>query len=629
MLKTWILNLKQLTTLLPKRDLVAWSAAALLPFIILVFLPSLTLPVERAILDFKTVVDQHFINTEKLDDVVILGIDSQSLEKAPHKWPWPAFYWAEVLRKLDEKYQPKVMLIDIYFQDEQRNTESLKLLSQEMQRNGKTGLVGIFEESTGLAGKEIKTYPPLKILREKAAFWGISQQPIDSDGNMRTFTLADVRLNKKHVSYELLKHLSGFTLPVLPAQKTSSAIFRFKSRDNSAMTLSLIDVLDNDTPAQLLLGKCFIIGPNAPILHDYHKTAVGVLSGPTLVFNSIATLHSGSFQVIYTSLWLQLFMVCLGVICALFCFSDFFQANLTAVIITGGCLFTAIFAASLLLNFQIPAGAAMLSFSIFSIINLLTFRFLNIVKIRDSLREAEICGHIQQNFFPATGLTSERGVQIDGFCQPYLFAGGDYYDFLELPDGSFFFILADVSGHGISAAMITTAAKSIVMLHSRKAVFSIEELFLDINFAIRRMSDRRIMMSAVAGLIFPEKSLLQLYSAGHLPAHLVTTGEVKEFPIPGMPLGSSKKKHRYGFVEVSLPTSGQLVLYSDGVIEALDWQDKMLGFDGFKKLLEKKTGSTPKETIKIIIAALENHCEGRSFTDDVTILVINLTKSKN
>jgi hypothetical protein len=85
--------------------------------------------------------------------------------------------------------------------------------------------------------------------------------------------------------------------------------------------------------------------------------------------------------------------------------------------------------------------------------------------------------------------------------------------------------------------MITTAAKSIVSLHIERDDFSVENVFSDINLAIRKMSDRRIMMSAVAGIIDRQNSKLSIFSAGHLPAHLKIGNSVKEFPLPGNPYG--------------------------------------------------------------------------------------------
>lgn len=629
MLKTWKLNLKQFAALLPTRDLILWLVMAGLPFLLLIFAPSVWQPIEQQFLDLKTNIDQRFLHTDKSDELVILGIDSTTLTDAPCKWPWPGSYWAQLLKKIDENYQPKVILIDIFFQNDQQDPSNLELLAAELKRNGKTGLVGIFEESAGIAGNELKVFPPLKILRNNAAFWGISQQPLDADGTVRTFVLSDFRLNKNHVACEYLKHSSAFSLKNLPKLKKHSAFFRFKARQNSARILSLQGAIDGTIPPEQLRNKEIIIGPNDQILHDYHKTPVGVLTGPELVFNSIATLRSGNFQIQYQSLLLQFVFVGLGIIFALSCFNDYFKQNFVASIVVGLLYFLILLIGSFMVSIQLPVAASMLAFMFFAAINLLLFRFIKIARIRDSMHEAEICGRIQQKFFPAQALKTEYGIEIEGSCLPFQFAGGDYYDFFTLPDGKIFFILADVSGHGISAGMITTAAKSIVSIHGEKEEFSVTDLFHDINLAIRHMSDRRIMMSAVAGLIDRETGKIKLYSAGHLPGHLVINGAVEEFPIPGMPLGASKKTHRSGFVEFALPQNGQLVFYSDGVIEAVNWQNQMFGFDNFRALLAEKATDNARGTIENVFCALRKHCEGRSFQDDVTILVINFSNSLN
>ncbi|MFZ5953176.1 MAG: SpoIIE family protein phosphatase [Candidatus Rifleibacteriota bacterium] len=631
MLKNWKLKLKQFSTLLPARDLVVWSLVAAFPVFLLIFYPALFSPFESAVLDLRARFDQAFLHRQPVSDGVILGIDSRTLESAPHKWPWPGSYWAELLKKIDEKYQPSSMLIDIFFQDDVQRPAMIQTLAEELKRNRKTGLVGIFEESLGVAGTELKVFPPLKALRNEAAFWGISQQPIDSDGSVRTFVLSDYRIDQKHIALELWRHANPGAQPPfeLPPIKKHSAVFRFKARELSAPILSLADALDGSIPLDHLRNKMLLIGPNAPILHDYHKTPVGVLTGPELVFNAVETVKSGNFQLLDPNNFRQFFMIALGMAFALFCFFDCFERHFAVSIVVGLIYSTALLLVSFKTTFYPPVASSIIAFVWFSGLNLLIYRFIRIAEVRNSLHEAEICGNIQKKFFPAAGLKNDSGIEIEGFCLPFQFAGGDYYDFIELPDGRIFFILADVSGHGISAAMITTAAKSIVSLHVEHPDFSIESLFTDINHAIRRMADRRIMMSAVAGLVDTKAGKVKIFSAGHLPAHLVCQGEVKEFPIPGLPLGSSKKPPKPRSIEIDLPQTGQLVFYSDGVIEAVNWQNQMFGFENFKKLLASITASKPDQIIEKIVDCLRQHTEERGFQDDLTILVINFSNCKN
>jgi hypothetical protein len=401
-----------------------------------------------------------------------------------------------------------------------------------------------------------------------------------------------------------------------------------KTRANSAPIFSLEDAVKGETDPNLLRNRLLIIGPNAHILHDYHKTPAGVLTGPELIISSLETIRSGSFRMIRENFVVRFFMALLGFCFAMACFVDRFSRYYWRPVFVATIFFPLLLLAlSLSLSFHPPIAMSFLVFLYFSGINLLIFRFIEITRVRDSMHEAEICGNIQKKFFPEASLTSSDGISIEGFCLPYQFAGGDYYDYFVLPDKKIFFILADVSGHGISAGMITTAAKSIVSLHSARENFSIENLFDDINLAIRRMSDRRIMMSAVAGMVFPEEGRVRLCSAGHLPAHLCLPGQVEEFAIPGLPLGASKKRPKYGFAEFQFSSPAQLILYSDGLIEAVNWQNEMFGFVRFKNILQSLKDFTCKRTIEVLVQDLRKHTEGRGFQDDLTILVINFAKS--
>jgi serine phosphatase RsbU (regulator of sigma subunit) len=252
-------------------------------------------------------------------------------------------------------------------------------------------------------------------------------------------------------------------------------------------------------------------------------------------------------------------------------------------------------------------------------------------EIRQSLHEAEICGKIQQQFFPGKTLKHKNGIVCAGKCVPYQNAGGDYYDFFELKNGKIFFFLGDVSGHGISASMITTAAKSIVMHKSLEEDLSLNELFIELNKVLCSMTKRRMMITAVAGLIDTRENKLQMLSGGHLSPILNTEKGFEELVLSGgIPLGIAKRLKVAKIREYDLPEKGFLVLYSDGIIEGVNWKNEQLGFDRFNEIVADMPVDTDSETvISKLYEELDKHVEGRPYEDDVTFLVINFNREKN
>ena len=627
------LKLRSLKMLLPSRDFITATAVWLVISALLVIFNSLTTPFDNRLKDLKIKFNASYVKATIPADILLLSIDSETLATAPHKWPWPQSYWAKLLRRINDEGQPKAVIIDVYFQTPESDDDTeLKVFAETIGDTGRTGLVALYEEIVTNFGRQLKFVPPHKLLRRNAAFSGLSQQPIDEDGKIRSFLLRDMRIDCRHIAWELLDKID---MPVahkneLMRRDKAVALLDFATSETGVSQLSIKQLLEDDLHFEYLKDRIVVIGATAPVLHDYHQTPLGLITGPEIICNTIVTLGAGHFQLLGDSLTRRLLYYLAGTLLALLIFSDFFRDNVRQMVFLWFALPVLLFFLSFLPLEHPPVILTWFGYTVAASIIFILLRFIEISELRQQLLEAEICGTIQKNFFPAENLVDPRGLTCYGRCIPQKDAGGDFYDFFKLADGKVFFMLGDVTGHGISASMITTAAKTVVILESEKENFDLQNLLQEIGYTIFSMTNKRRMMSAVAGIIDLENRKLVLASAGHLPSVMKLGATATEHPLPGLPLGVAKKKRPMSIKEIPIPENGKLFIYSDGIIEGLNWANEMLGYDTFYKMVaELPDGQSCEKDVDDLLAQLKVHAQGRNFEDDVTLLVLDFAKGES
>ncbi|OGK10809.1 MAG: hypothetical protein A2W80_03660 [Candidatus Riflebacteria bacterium GWC2_50_8] len=626
------IKFRRLRMILPRRDFVTAAVLWTLISAALVYSTSLTAPLDNQIKDFKIKFNAGYLRSQAGFPILLLAIDSETLAEAPHKWPWPQSYWAQLLRRINDEGKPRVLVIDVFFQTpESENEIELLMFAQAIADCTNVGLVALYEELVTKAGPLLKFVPPHAYLRDSAAFHGLSQQPIDEDGKVRSFTLRDYRIECKHIAWEMLDYL-GQPLNYLQRIKERSravALLDFTASDQGIGQISIKELLDDERNFELLKDCVVVLGATAPVLHDYHQTPLGLVTGPEIICNTFATISSGRFQLLYDSFGKRLFYYLLGIFIAIFVFTDLIKNNLRQMVILWLLMPVFLFFYSFLPLEHPPVILTWASYSLTAFMIFLFLRFLEISDLREQLLEGDLCGVIQKNFFPTEKLVDERGVVCYGTCIPYKDAGGDYYDFFKLNDGRIFFILGDVTGHGLSASMITTVAKTVVLLESEREDFDLQRLLQEISLTIYNMTRKRRMMSAVAGIIDPTTHKLQLASAGHLPSVMKTGDTAREIPLPSLPLGLSKKPRPFTTTELDIPENAKLFVYSDGIIEGVNWKNQMFGYDSFYKLVaDLPEKQSLEDDASSLIERLRSHSQGRTFEDDVTLVIIELSKEE-
>ncbi|MFM7207020.1 MAG: SpoIIE family protein phosphatase [Planctomycetaceae bacterium] len=236
-------------------------------------------------------------------------------------------------------------------------------------------------------------------------------------------------------------------------------------------------------------------------------------------------------------------------------------------------------------------------------------------------RDLELAHRVQQGLLPARP-PELPGYEVFDFYESARHVGGDFFGYVPLAGGRLAVVLADVSGKGVSAALLMAALSADVRycLASEPdlgaAVATINESFL------RGGWDDRFATLVVA-VLDPRRHVATVCNAGHLPGFLRhPDGHVTAVAddLGGLPLGMAGPGATFRTCEVSLPPGATLVLVTDGISEALDHLQECYGFGRLEAAIEG--GGTAADTGRRILADVARHASAEPQSDDICLICI-------
>ena len=211
--------------------------------------------------------------------------------------------------------------------------------------------------------------------------------------------------------------------------------------------------------------------------------------------------------------------------------------------------------------------------------------------------------------------------RVHAFNNPTRYVGGDFYDFLHLTSGDWVGVLADVSGKGISAALLSSMLLGALSTEFRYGTQPQEVL----NRVNQLLYEKSLPGKFVTLFLFllNRQGVGQFIGAGHNPAYLYrsATGKIEELPSGGLILGA------FDFVSYQscpfhLYAGDILVVYSDGLTEAENQQEEMFGEARLLQLVQEVAPSGSHALHGEILKAIEEFTQGMPQTDDITFLVV-------
>ncbi|PYS91205.1 MAG: hypothetical protein DMF64_13240 [Acidobacteria bacterium] len=235
-------------------------------------------------------------------------------------------------------------------------------------------------------------------------------------------------------------------------------------------------------------------------------------------------------------------------------------------------------------------------------------------------RELNLAREIQQRFQP-TSPPVVSGYELQGISFPCYEIGGDYYDFIERPDGRLIIALGDVSGKGTSAALLMSSLHAAI--HAQ--ITAHQSLCAMISAVNRYLADTippNRFITLFCAELDSETGALTFINAGHNPPLIVhAAGTMEQLGAGGMPLGILQTApYREG--KSQLQPGDALVIYSDGVTETQNPQGEEFGPLRLYDVVARNLDTTASGIRDKIEAALTKFAQGTAAGDDITLVIV-------
>ncbi|HUP43904.1 MAG TPA: GAF domain-containing SpoIIE family protein phosphatase [Thermoanaerobaculia bacterium] len=238
-------------------------------------------------------------------------------------------------------------------------------------------------------------------------------------------------------------------------------------------------------------------------------------------------------------------------------------------------------------------------------------------------RELQLGREIQSRLLPSPPI-DVFDTQIAAASVPCYEVGGDYYDFIEFADGDLGLALGDVSGKGVSAAMIMSSIQAALRI-AAPIEEDLAELMSRLNRLLCRMAGGRKYVTFFFGRYSPETGELHYVNAGHNPPLIVANGRIEEVPSTGKPIGLMPDA-TYDEGAVLIPKGGTLYLYTDGLNEAADPDENEFGMDRLRELAIRAAADEVSAITPRILTEIAQFERGAHATDDKTIVVVRRSR---
>ncbi len=241
---------------------------------------------------------------------------------------------------------------------------------------------------------------------------------------------------------------------------------------------------------------------------------------------------------------------------------------------------------------------------------------------REQAQQLSKARRIQQHLLP--GHTSIPGLNLAARHQAATEVGGDYYDLLEAPDGRWWLCVADVTGHGVPAAMGASQLKALITVAISQAEEPAGVLAL-MNYWYTSVSLPEDFASVWLGRWDPERGLMEYASAGHEPAYLLNHGGSSDvLPSTGLVLGI-REEARWETQTIAMNPGDRLCVCTDGLTEARDPDGAMFGRERLYREIADLRPSSLNDAVTRLLEQVWIHLDKEHAQDDITCLLMERT----
>jgi sigma-B regulation protein RsbU (phosphoserine phosphatase) len=239
-------------------------------------------------------------------------------------------------------------------------------------------------------------------------------------------------------------------------------------------------------------------------------------------------------------------------------------------------------------------------------------------------RELQIATEVQAQLFPQT-FPAMKTMEYTGYCRAARHVGGDYYDFLQLDTDCLGVALADVSGKGISSALLMANIQALLRSGANLRGHEIDLLFNDINRLLCASTSTHKYATFFYGVYDDQMKKLTYVNAGHCPPMVFRegNGNVERLTVGGLVVGMLPDV-QYQKEQVILQSGDLLLVYSDGVSEAMNLQDEEFGEERIRNVIDKNRKLSVSDLRDAILKEIAEFVGEAPQNDDLTMVIARI-----
>jgi serine phosphatase RsbU (regulator of sigma subunit) len=238
-------------------------------------------------------------------------------------------------------------------------------------------------------------------------------------------------------------------------------------------------------------------------------------------------------------------------------------------------------------------------------------------------RELTTAGQIQASFLPSD-VPHVTGWQLAAALEPARETGGDFYDFIRLPNGRWGLVVADVADKGLGSALYMASCCTLIRTYAVEYHTRPDHVFSATNGRLLTDSKAEIFVTAFYGILDPASGVLTYCNAGHNPPYLLSAqnrDQVRVLPRTGMPLGIEADA-TWKSETVQLSPGDVLLLYTDGITEALDEQGEFFRSERLLEVAQANLGRSAREIQDALLTEVHEFMGRAPQFDDITLLIV-------
>lgn len=217
--------------------------------------------------------------------------------------------------------------------------------------------------------------------------------------------------------------------------------------------------------------------------------------------------------------------------------------------------------------------------------------------------------------------------EIAGISIPTYEVGGDYYDYFRISESKFGVFICDVSGHGVASALLLSGLRSCLHLILEETSEP-TEIFIKLNKMIRKTQQRKMFVSAIFAVIDTKLHTCQLLNAGHLPPYKISynNSELIKLNKHIITLGALDFENinmlKEQIMTFDFKQNDKLILYTDGVTEAMNQNRDEYGFEKLEQFLFSHSDNSTSNLLNKLVNSVNNFIANTEQKDDFSILIV-------